>query len=164
MKKNTRYLWIYTGILFSIALVLILIAWFTQYSDKGEVESQTAGAKDGLVKVTNENSALKDALSQKDAEIANLSSEIEKYKVKETEWLSSKGIDETLATAYEKYINGEKEEAKNMIKSSCDRSKLTNIQQKVYDIIINDWFLYKKGVKYIKISTLRRKLCLILNL
>ena len=35
-------------------------------------------------------------------------------------------------------IDVEKEEAKNMVKSSLDRSKLTSIQQKVYDIIIND--------------------------
>jgi hypothetical protein len=34
-----------------------------------------------------------------------------------------------------------------MLKSAFDRSKLTSIQQKIYDIIINDWFLYKKGVK-----------------
>jgi len=151
MKRNTKYLWIYTGILFSIALVLILIAWVTQFTTRDEIESQTTGAKEGLVKVSNENSSLKEQLKEKDAQIANLNTEIEKYKTKETEWLSSKGIDETLATAYEKYLNGEKEEAKNMVKSSCDRTKLTKIQQKVYDIIINDWFLYKKGVKYIKI-------------
>ena len=138
MKKNTKYLWIYTGILFSIALVLILIAWVTQFTTRDEIESQTTGAKEGLVKVSNENSSLKEQLKEKDAQIANLNTEIEKYKTKETEWLSSKGIDETLATAYEKYLNGEKEEAKNMVKSSCDRTKLTKIQQKVYDIIIND--------------------------
>ena len=51
---------------------------------------------------------------------------------------SEKSNDEILATAYEKYIADEKEEAKNMVKSSLDRSKLTSIQQKVYDIIIND--------------------------
>ncbi|MBE7052848.1 MAG: hypothetical protein E7391_01050 [Ruminococcaceae bacterium] len=138
MKRNTKYLWIYTGILFSIALVLILIAWVTQFTTRDEIESQTTGAKEGLVKVSNENSSLKEQLKEKDAQIANLNTEIEKYKTKETEWLSSKGIDETLATAYEKYLNGEKEEAKNMVKSSCDRTKLTKIQQKVYDIIIND--------------------------
>ena len=138
MRKNTRYLWIYTGILFSFALMLIIFAYFTQSNDKFDIENQNHGMKQSVTQLIQTNSDLQDQLSEKENEIASLTEEVEKLKNKEHSWLTEKSNDETLATAYEKYISGEKDEAKSMVKSSYDRSKLTSIQQKIYDIIIND--------------------------
>lgn len=145
MRKNTRYLWIYTGILFSIALILIIFAYFTQSNDKFDLE--THGMKQSVTQLIETNKNLQSEIDEKNTEITKLNEEMEKLKNKEHEWLNEKSNDEILATAYEKYIADEKEEAKNMVKSSLDRSKLTSIQQKVYDIIINDWFFCGKGVK-----------------
>ena len=136
MRKNTRYLWIYTGILFSIALILIIFAYFTQSNDKFDLE--THGMKQSVTQLIETNKNLQSEIDEKNTEITKLNEEMEKLKNKEHEWLNEKSNDEILATAYEKYIADEKEEAKNMVKSSLDRSKLTSIQQKVYDIIIND--------------------------
>ncbi len=145
MRKNTRYLWIYTGILFSVALMLIIFAYFTQSNDKFDLEIH--GMKQSVTQLIETNKNLQKQLDEKEEELTKNNEEMEKLKNKEHEWLNEKSNDEILATAYEKYAQGEEEEAKNMVISSFDRSKLTSIQQKIYDIIINDWFYTKKGVK-----------------
>ena len=145
MLKNTRFLWVYTAILFSVALILIVFAYFTQSNDKFNLESY--GMKQSITQLIETNENLQSSLDEKTQELTMINEELEKLKNKEHEWLNEKSNDEILATAYEKFLDGEEEEAKNMLKSAFDRSKLTSIQQKIYDIIINDWFLYKKGVK-----------------
>ena len=103
--------------------------------------------KQSVTQLIETNKNLQKQLDEKEEELTKNNDEMEKLKNKEHEWLNEKSNDEILATAYEKYAQGEEEEAKNMVISSFDRSKLTSIQQKIYDIIINDWFYTKKGVK-----------------
>lgn len=150
MKKNIRYLWIYTGILFTVALFLIIFAYLTQsniISETKEIqESNNTLMQKSLTQLTEENTQLKNEVAQKDALIEEQRQIIEKYTEKETETLLSKETDEKFVMAYEKYVAGSKTEAKNMI-STYTRENLSNIQQKIYDIIIGNWFLLKKGVK-----------------
>lgn len=139
MQKNTKHLWIYTGILFFVALILIVIAYFTQSNIINETkqiqESNLNVMQKSVTQLTEENRKLKTDCDEKAKTIKEQSQIIEKYKEKETESILSKEIDEKLAMAYDSFASGNKNEAKNMV-LNIDREKLSNIQQKIYDIII----------------------------
>lgn len=69
MKKGTKSLWIYTAILFSIAIVLILLTTLTQskiVDNDGNLSvlgSFTATSKEKIINLQNENIALLDELN-----------------------------------------------------------------------------------------------------
>ena len=138
MKKNTRYLWIYTAILFSFALILIVFAYFTQNNIVSETkqiqESNLNIMQKSVTQLTEENTTLKNDVNEKDKLLEEQKQLIDAYKLKETEMILEKETDEKLVMAYENYVSGNITEAKNMI-STYDREKLTHIQQKIYDII-----------------------------
>lgn len=139
MKKNIRYLWIYTGILFSVALLLIIFAYFTQSNIINETkqiqEKNLNGMQKSVTQLTEDNRKLKTECEKLTKTVDEQNQIIETYKEKETESILTKEVDEKLAMAYDSYAGGKKSEAKNML-ISIDREKLTNIQQKIYDIIM----------------------------
>lgn len=75
MKNKSRYFWIYSIILFSIAFILILFSSFTgvRYKDEQyKAEALYQGAQTSAVSLTDENEALKKENSEKGAEIKKL--------------------------------------------------------------------------------------------
>lgn len=69
MKKSTKTLWIYTAILFSIAILLILVTTFTQskiVDDNGDLSvlgTLTATSKQKIINLQNENIKLGEELN-----------------------------------------------------------------------------------------------------
>ena len=78
MKKSTKTLWIYTGVLFSIAIVLILVTTFTQsqiVDDNGDLSvlgTLTATSKQKIINLQNENVKLGNELAALQQEHAQL--------------------------------------------------------------------------------------------
>lgn len=139
MKKNLRYLWIYTGILFSVALLLIIFAYFTQSNIINETkqiqETNLSGMQKSVTQLTADNQKLISENEKLSKTVTEQTHIIENYKEKETESILTRELDEKLAMAYDSYVGGSKSDAKNML-ISIDREKLTNLQQKIYDIIM----------------------------
>ena len=54
MKQNTKFLWMYIGILFSFALILIIFAGFSVNTET----EQTQGMKDNIISLSQKNTDL----------------------------------------------------------------------------------------------------------
>lgn len=143
MKKDTKFLWIYVAILFSFALILILFAGLTSNSKK-EFEQQakeSAGIKQSLVTLTDENQNLKDSLKKSESELKT-SLENEKNLNAENEiMIEAMGGDEAtsrvLLDAYKEFTLGNTEKAKTKI-ADLNESALTQAQQFIYKKIIGE--------------------------
>lgn len=83
MKKKSKFFWIYSIALFSIAFILILFSAFTgvRYKDEQyKAEALYKGAQTSAVSLTDENEELQKDNSEKAEEIEKLSKENESLK------------------------------------------------------------------------------------
>lgn len=144
MKQNTKFLWIYIAILFSFALILILFAGLTQNNYRKEIEQQqteSAGVKQSLVTLTDENQKMKDEIKSLKTETENLKTENEKLTSEKGIMLSSIGEDtetsQKLLDSYFIFSKGDKQTAvKNL--EDIDKNSLTSAQLNIYNTIIGE--------------------------
>ena len=74
MNGKVKFLWIYTAILFSFALILIIFAYLTQNNISKENEAinkNMSGYKANIESLTKENENLKKKLDELNAELAD---------------------------------------------------------------------------------------------
>lgn len=131
MKSNTKFIWAYTIILFSFALVLILFAGMTQKDYAEELAAHQTAAV-GMQKSVSELSEVNMKLRQ----------ENEQLKAKETEnnelmHQMNENIDvfNTLSSALREYDLGKKQSAREILKD-LDKQELTGPQLYIYNKIM----------------------------
>ncbi len=131
MKSKTKFLWMYTIILFSVALILILFAGMTQKDYAEEIDAHKTAAV-GMQKSVSELSEANMKLRQ----------ENEQLKAKETEnselmHTMNENIDvfNTLSSALREYDMGKKENASELLKD-LDKEGLTEPQRYIYNKIM----------------------------
>lgn len=130
VKSKTKFIWLYTIILFSIALILILVAGLTQQNYEEELQSHTeaaVGMQRSVTELSNRNMALQQ-------ENEALKAENEALKATQTaleEDAKVAGINSTLVEAYHKYRNGYTSAAKELVKA-IDSEALSDEQKTIY--------------------------------
>ncbi len=131
MKQNTKFLWLYTAILFSFALILIIFAGLTQNNFQKEI-AESDKTNDQLIeqinKLTTENQQLKD-------ELKIISENLELTETENSELTVYKENGEKIFEAYQLLNRGRNESAVNMIQD-IDTDFLTPMQLYLYKIII----------------------------
>ena len=139
MKQNTKFLWLYTAILFSFALVLIFIAGLTQNNYKKELavhENASKGMQESVSQLTNHNQQLTDQLKAANASIAQLQAELETVKQEQAESQhAAEANDQALLEATQLYRAGNRRGARERL-GEMDRSTLSPTQAYLYDQII----------------------------
>lgn len=127
MKENTKFLWIYVGILFSFALILIIFAGLSHNTD----EEQRKGLQADVAALSEKNTALQaentKLFKQVDELIANSDACTAKINMYNQ-------VEAVLKEAYDLYRINRDAEAKELI-SQLDVSALSVSQKTVYDII-----------------------------
>lgn len=138
MKQNTKFLWLYTAILFSVALVLIFIAGLTQNNYKKELdahETANRGMQESVTQLTAHNQQLTDQLKEANAQLEEVRAQLEELQRQQAEQShASAAIDQTLLEAIELYDNGDRQEARQRLEG-MDRATLTPAQAYLYDQI-----------------------------
>lgn len=144
MKQNTKFLWIYIAILFSFALILIVFAGLTQNNYQKEIEQQateSAGVKQSLVTLTDENQKINDKLKTLTSETEGLKTENFRLNSQKDILVKSVGGDEavtqTLLDAYVIFALGDKEAAAGKL-TAIDKAQLNQTQLNIYNTIIGE--------------------------
>lgn len=139
MKGKVKFLWIYTAILFSFALILIIFAYLTQNNISKENEAiykNMSGYKASIESLTKENENLKKKLDEMNTELSDAKAKNEKYyeieKNDNTEEIAS--VNETVKKAFEEFAKGNKKNAKNIVKD-IDTTKTGDLQAYIIDKI-----------------------------
>lgn len=139
MNGKVKFLWIYTAILFSFALILIIFAYLTQNNISKENEAinkNMSGYKANIESLTKENEDLKQKLDELNAELADEKAKNEKYyeieKNDNTEEIAT--VNETVKKAFDEFAKGNKKNAKNTIKD-IDTAKTGDLQKYIIDKI-----------------------------
>lgn len=139
MNSKVKFLWIYTGILFSFALILIVFAYLTQNNISKENEAinkNMSGYKASIENLTKENENLKSQLEKLNTELSDAKNKNEKYleleKNENTEEIKS--VNETLKKAVDELVKGNRKNAKNIVKD-VDKSKTGDLQTYIIDKI-----------------------------
>jgi hypothetical protein len=133
MKKNTKNLILYIGILFSFALVLILFAGLTQNNYAKEL-AESQGIKQNLVEITEQYQTLTDSMKVLNEELSASNTKIEELE-KEIETLTSRDDASTkIMEAYRLFEKGRRTEAKEKI-AEIDKELLTQEQLYIYNKI-----------------------------
>lgn len=133
MKKNTKNLILYIGILFSFALVLILFAGLTQNNYAKEL-AESQGIKQNLVEITEQYQTLTDSMKVLNEELSASNKKIEELE-KELETLTSRDDASTkIMEAYRLFEKGRRTEAKEKI-AEIDKELLTQEQLYIYNKI-----------------------------
>ena len=139
MNSKVKFLWIYTGILFSFALILIVFAYLTQNNISKENEAinkNMSGYKASIENLTKENEDLKSQLEKLNTELSDAKDKNEKYfeieKNENTEEIQS--VNETLKKALDELAKGNRKNAKNIVKD-VDKSKTGDLQTYIIDKI-----------------------------
>lgn len=118
MKKSTKTLWIYTGVLFSIAIILIIITTFMQskiVDDNGNLSvmgTLTATSEQKIINLQNENVKLTTELTA--AKQENTAS-VEKIAELENKISEEEKIKEKVAKLYKAYADGDVETMEQLI-------------------------------------------------
>lgn len=134
MKSKTKFLWMYTIILFSVALILILFAGMTQQDYEKELashESAAVGMQKSVTELSQTNTILKDentALTKKVDELTAAQEEL-------TASVASGEVNTKLVGALYLYEDGKKKDAKELL-ADLDQSTLTEEQLYIYDKIM----------------------------
>lgn len=134
MSKNSRSLWMYTVILFSVALILILFAGLSTGTYKEEIknhESAKVGLQNSLAELSHSNMVLKE-------ENSSLKKENEQLKpLAEQAHTANANVDifNNLASAMREYDMGNRKEARNILKD-VDPETLTQAQLYLYKKIM----------------------------
>lgn len=139
MNGKIKFLWIYTAILFSFALILIIFAYLTQNNiskENEEINKNMSGYKANIESLTKENEDLKQKLDELNAELADEKAKNEKYyeieKNDNTEEIAT--VNETVKKAFDEFAKGNKKNAKNTVKD-IDTAKTGDLQKYIIDKI-----------------------------
>mgnify|MGYP000336883603 FL=1 len=139
MNGKVKFLWIYTAILFSFALILIIFAYLTQNNISKENEAinkNMSGYKANIESLTKENEDLKQKLDELNAELADEKAKNEKYyeieKNDNTEEIAT--VNETVKKAFDEFAKGNKKNAKNTVKD-INTAKTGDLQKYIIDKI-----------------------------
>lgn len=135
MKKNTQFLWFYTIILFSFALILILFAGLTQQNYEEELETHktaTVGMQKSVTELTRVNTELREENARLKADYETAFAEAEQFKG-EKETLTA--TNEKLFAALKEYDKGNRKTARELL-SEVDSSLLDEGQKYIYDKIM----------------------------
>ncbi len=139
MKKSTKKLWIYITVLFSIAIVLILVTTFTQskiVDNDGNLSvlgSLTATSKEKIVNLQNENANLKAELEAVKTENIELKSNAETALTASTE---QQRLKEQVASLYKAYTSGDHDKMKELI-SQLTKEQIDERIPGLYDKVQN---------------------------
>lgn len=141
MKENTKFLWMYVGILFSFALILIIFAGLSQNSDMEEAK----GLKSNLVKITEDNANLKKTQTDLENQIAGLQSQVTDLQTQvttlttENEILAKEfganDITPLLLEGIQAKEAGNSQKVKQIV-ASIDTTVLTELQLYVYNSLV----------------------------
>ncbi len=127
MKQNTKFLWMYVGILFSFALILIIFAGLSRNSEN----EQTMGLQADVATLSQKNTALQSENKKLFEQIDELIAASDANGVKTEAFENAEKI---LSDAYSHYISGERQKARELTKA-LDVKTLSSTQKVVYDII-----------------------------
>lgn len=133
MKNNTKFLWLYTSILFSVALILILFAGLTQQNYEKELETHET-AKVGMQKSVAELSQTNMQLLQ-EKEALKKENEQLKADLESASELNQTEAYENLASALREYDLGNRKKARNILKD-LNPDELTQPQLYIYNKIM----------------------------
>lgn len=134
MKSKNKFLWVYTVILFSVALILILFAGMTTQNYERELESHET-AKVGLQKSVTELSQVNTNLKQENDELKKENDELKKQNEELAAAAAENEINKKLMEALVEFDKGNRRTAKNML-AELDAEKLTEQQTSVYNKIM----------------------------
>ena len=134
MKSKTKFLWMYTIILFSVALILIMFAGMTQQSYEKELESHETAAV-GMQKSVTELSQINTTLREENATLTNQVEELTKIQEELTASNASGELNTKLVNALYLFEDGNKKEAEEVL-SEVDETTLSEEQLNIYDKIM----------------------------
>lgn len=144
MKQNTKFLWIYIAILFSFALILIVFAGLTQNNYRKKIEqqaSESAGVKQSLVTLTDENQKMSDTVKNLNTELETAKAENLKLASENEIMIKAIGGDasvtQILLDAYSAFASGDKQSAADKLKD-MNKNQLNESQLNIYNIIIGE--------------------------
>lgn len=127
MKQNTKFLWMYIGILFSFALILIIFAGFSRNTDTEQKE----GLKADIAALSQQNTNLRTETTNLKTQIDALLAENETLKASDAAFAEAETL---LASACEAYDRGNRKEAREML-ASLDPASLTQSQLYIYEML-----------------------------
>lgn len=141
MKENTKFLWMYVGILFSFALILIVFAGFSQSNDTEE----TRGMQNDITSLSQKNTELSNTIKELETHNKSLQTQIDNLLMEkqslEAQNENLKSISETkrlseeiIMDALEMYNSGKRSSAREEIKK-LNPEHLTQAQLYLYNII-----------------------------
>ena len=131
MKQNTKTIWIYTMILFSVALVLILMAGLTLQYNEEEIKLHETAAV-GMQKSVSELSEKNMKLGEENKKLTESLKQTESDKEKAEQ---SAGTYETLIDALKEYEKGNRKTARQML-AEIEKSQLSSQQLYIYQKIM----------------------------
>lgn len=134
MKSKTKFLWMYTIILFSVALVLIIFAGMTQQNYEKELATHET-AKVGLQKSAAELSQVNLLLKEENANLKKENEQLTEAQANFEEISKSNDLNMALIEAFYQYESGNRRTAKNML-AEVDKETLTDQQLNIYNKII----------------------------
>jgi len=129
MKQNTKFLWMYIGILFSFALILIIFAGMSRNTDTEQKE----GLKADIAALSAQNTTLRAETTNLKAQIDALIAENETLKASDAAFAEAEIL---LASACEAYDRGDKKASKEIL-AAIDTANLTQSQLYIYDMLTN---------------------------
>ncbi len=136
MKENTKFLWMYVGILFSFALILIIFAGLSQSTDS----EQTQGLKADITELSQKNTELTNINKELQTQIDALVAENNLIKsdadgLKESQELKET-TDQALMNAVQAKKKGEKKKFEEIL-STIDPQSLTEAQLYIYNELVS---------------------------
>lgn len=136
MKENTKFLWMYVGILFSFALILIIFAGLSQSNDS----EQTKGLKSDITELSQKNTQLVAKNKEQSLEIESLNAQIEALTL-ENETLKAdaetkKVTEDALMNAVAAFNSGNRAKSRQII-STIDPQNLTDAQKYIYNRLVS---------------------------
>lgn len=131
MKQNTKFLWLYTAILFSFALILIIFAGLTQNNFQKEIAESDKANETMLEQIE----VLKAENAKLSEEIKAISEKLELSETEKAELNIYKENGEKIFEAYQQLNKGKHNTAVSMVKQ-LDTEQLTPMQLYLYKIII----------------------------
>ncbi len=134
MKSKTKFLWLYTIILFSVALVLILFAGMTQQNYERELETHET-ANVGLQKSAAELSQTNMKLQQENDALKKENESLKESQATFEEVSKSNDLNIALVEALYQYEAGNRKTAKNLL-AEVDSASLTDQQLNIYNKIM----------------------------
>lgn len=127
MKQNTKFLWMYIGILFSFALILIIFAGLSRNTDTEQKE----GLKADIAALSQQNTDLLAETTNLKTQIDALMAENEALKAGDASFAE---VETLLTSACEAYDRGNRKEARDML-ANLDPASLTQSQLYIYEML-----------------------------